>query len=159
MPYFRYHAERGAPIVYIYDSTSREQFSTFVRAAGWDPEELAARGLLELVHSSQAYLRTGSFSASGMLAFVTEAIESVRVRGHRTMLVSGEMTWSLSGAAGSEEMIAYEERLNDLLMNYPDVTIVCHYSTELFGSQLTLEALRAHPFVQLTNGLFPGLYT
>jgi hypothetical protein len=46
-----------------------------------------------------------------------------------------------------------------LLSRYPDVTIVCHYSTERFGSELTLEALRAHPLVQLADGIFPGLYT
>ena len=158
LPYFRYHAERGAPIFYIHDSTSREQFCAYVRAAGWDPDDLTARGLLELLHSSQAYLRTGSFSATGMLAFVAEAIESMRARGHRTMLVSGEMTWSLAGAVGSEGMIEYEARLNDLLLNYPDVTIVCHYSVRRFDSQLTLDALRAHPFVQLADGIFPGLY-
>lgn len=158
LPYFRSHVERGAPIFYVHDSTSRAQFYEFVRAAGWDPGDLAERGLLELVHSSQAYLLSGSFSPSGMLALVAAAIERVRARGHRTMLVSGEMTWSLSGAAGSKDMIAYEERLNDLLQSYPDVTIVCHYSTELFGAKLTLDALRAHPFVQLSNGIYPGLY-
>ncbi len=158
LPYFRYHAERSAPVFYIHDSTSRERFFAYVRAAGWDPEELTRRGLLELIHSSQAYLRTGSFSASGMIDFVAEAIEKARARGHRLMLVSGEMTWSLSGAPGSGEMIEYEERLNDLLLNYPDVTIVCHYSTELFGSQLTLDALRAHPLVQLSDRIVPGFY-
>jgi excisionase family DNA binding protein len=159
LPYFRHHAECGAPVVYIHDATSREQFEAFVRAAGWDPEELTARGLLRLLHSSQAYLRTGTFSADGMLAFIEAAIEDARARGHEKALVSGEMTWSLAGAPGSSEMIAYEARLNDLLLTYPDVTIVCHYSTERFGAELTVDAMRAHPFVQLPERLFPGFYT
>jgi len=159
LPYFRFHAERAAPVLYLYDSTSREQFFGYVRAAGWNPEQLAECGLLELRHSSEAYLATGSFSAAGMLAFVAAAIEERRARGYRTMLVSGEMTWSLAGAPGSQQMIEYEARLNDLLLNYPDVTIVCHYSIERFDSSLTLGALRAHPHVQLADGIFPGLYS
>ncbi len=159
LPYFRHHAACGAPVIYIHDETSREQFHHYVRQAGWNPHDLESRGLLRLFHSSEAYLRTGSFSADGMLAFIRGAIEDARARGHEKALVSGEMTWSLAGAPGSSEMIAYEERLNDLLLNYPDVTIVCHYSTVRFGAELTLDALRAHPFVQLPERIFPGFYT
>jgi excisionase family DNA binding protein len=157
-PYFVHHAERGAPVFYIHDSTSREQFDGFVREEGYDPDGLRARGLLELVHSSQAYLRTGEFTVAGMLAFVEGAIEKLTALGHRTMLISGEMTWSLAGSPGSGGMIRYEELLNDLLAKYPDVTIVCHYSMERFGAELTLEALCAHPHVQLPDRLARGLY-
>jgi excisionase family DNA binding protein len=157
-PYFVFHAERGAPIVYLYDSTSREEFDGFVRGEGFDPEDLRARGLLDLIHSSQAYLVTGEFTVAGMVAFVEAAIVKLMALGHRTMLISGEMTWSLAGAPGSSGMIRYEELLNDLLLRYPDVTIVCHYSLERFDAALTIEALCAHTHVQLPDRLSRGLY-
>ncbi len=158
-PFFRDHAQSGAPIFYIYDATTRAQLRSAIVAAGWDPQALIDRGLLELVHSSAAYLRTGSFSAAAMLDYVGGVIERAQARGHRKMLFSGEMTWSLSGAPGSHEMIGYEDRLNDLLAGSPDVTIVCHYSTERFDAKLTLEALRVHPYVQLPAGLFRGFHS
>lgn len=158
-PYFRDHAESGAPIFYIYDATTLAELQAAIAASGWDCVALTERGLLELVHSSQAYLRSGTFRADEMIAFVAAVIERAHAQGHRKMLVSGEMTWSLAGAPGSHEMIAYENRLNGLLRRSPEVTIVCHYSTERFDAEPTLDALRVHPFVHLPEGLFRGFYT
>jgi hypothetical protein len=45
------------------------------------------------------------------------------------------------------------------LRHSPDVTIVCHYSTERFDARVTLEALRVHPFVHLSAGLFRGFHS
>jgi hypothetical protein len=157
-PYFRHHAARDAPIVYLHDSTSAEQFLNFVRDDGWNVDALVQYGLLQLVHSNHAYLRTGTFVAGEMLAYVGDVLAAQRARGHEVVLISGEMTWSLRGAPGSDEMIAYEARLNDLLADYPGATIVCHYRVDRFDARLTLDALQAHPFVHLPAGLFTGLY-
>jgi excisionase family DNA binding protein len=157
-PHFAEHVEAGAPIFYIADATPRARFMDFVRSAGYDPEDLCARGLLQVIAPGDAYLRTGSFSVRAMLTFVEGIIVTSRSRGHRKILISGEMTWSLRGAPGSDGMIAYEERLNDVLARYTGVTIVCHYDVERFGAELTFAALRAHPTVQLPQGFFRGFY-
>jgi excisionase family DNA binding protein len=157
-PFVVYHVERGAPITYLYDTTTPERFSDLLRAEGFDPVELARRGLLEFVAAPEAYLPDGRFSVEGMLAFVESAILGHLARGHKTMLISGEMTWSLRGAPGSEGMIAYEERLNGVMARYPGVTINCQYDMERLGARITLDSICVHPWVHAPQGLFPGFH-
>lgn len=161
-PYLREHLDQDAPILYIHDTTSRQEFIDRVSAEGYDAGTLVERGMLRLVHTSEAYLRTGpspgSFSAIGMIAYLEALILEQRARNYRTVLLSGEMTWSLAGAPGSDELYLYERLLNDLLLKYPGVSAVCHYSTERFNSLQTLEALCQHTIVQMPGRVAPGFY-
>src|SRR5262249_26743053 len=123
-PYVVNHLNRGAPILYIHEKGAREDILARMRADGADPEDLEARGLLRLLIPTEAYLRTGSFSAPRMIDFMESAILDRRALGHATMLISGEMTWYLSGVDGVQPMSPYEMALNNLLRRYPEVTIV-----------------------------------
>ncbi len=155
-PFAVYHGERLAPIVYLNDTTTPERFGKFMRREGFDPLDLGARGLLEFVPADEAYLPGGSFSIERMLAFVESAILKQRSRGRETMLIAGEMTWSLRGAPGTDGMIAYEQRLTDMLQRYPGVTVNCQYDLKRLSARTALDALCVHPFVHAPQGLFPG---
>ncbi len=152
------HLRRDAPILYIHEAGAREDILARVRGEGWDPDELIARGGLRLLVPAEAYLRTGSFHPDRMIDFMESAILDFRALGKQTVLLSGEMTWYLSGAQGVEGMIPYEARLNDLLGRYPDVTIVCHYDIGRLPGEITLGALCSHPHAHLPERLFPGYY-
>ena len=125
---------------------------------GWDAERLTQDGLLRLLVPAEAYLRTGSFAPDRMIDFMESAILDRRAAGHQVLLLSGEMTWCLSGAPCVEGMIDYEKRLNDLLARYPEVTIVCHYNLLRLSGAVTLGALCSHPHVQLPDRLLPGYF-
>lgn len=157
-PYVAHHFKKGAPFVYIHEEGARKDVLERLRSEGMDPEALRKSGLLRLLVPSEAYLRTGSFSPDRMIDFIEAAILDLRALGHTTQLISGEMTWHLSGAPGVDGMLVYEERLNDLLRRYPGVTIVCHYDVERLGSRITLGALCTHPHVQLADRLVAGFY-
>lgn len=161
-PYLRQHLDQDAPILYIHDTTTRQEFINRVNDEGYDAGRLVERGILRLVHTSEAYLRTGaspgSFSAVGMIAYLEALILEQRARNYHSVLLSGEMTWSLSGAPGSDEVFLYERLLNDLLLKYPGVSAVCHYSTERFNALQTLEALCQHTVVQMPGRVAPGFY-
>jgi excisionase family DNA binding protein len=157
-PYVLDHLKRGAPILYVHEQDSREDVLRRLRSEGWDPERLAHEGLLRLLVPAEAYLRTGSFAPERMIDFMESAILDRRAAGHQVVLISGEMTWCLSGAPGVEGMIDYEQRLNDLLARYPEVTIVCHYDMHRLSGAVTLGALCSHPHVQLSDRLVRGYY-
>ena len=123
-----------------------------------NPERLTEQGLLRLLVPAESYLRTGSFAPERMIDFMEAAILDRRAAGHETMLISGEMTWCLSGAPGVEGMIDYESRLNELLARYPLVTIVCHYDMHRLSGAITLGALCSHPHVQLPDRLVSGYH-
>lgn len=156
-PYLAHHLERGLPVLYIHEEGARADVERRLREEGHDPDGLAGRGLLRLLTPGEAYLRAGSFHPERMIDFMESALLDWRARGLHAGLISGEMTWYLSGAPGVEGMIGYEARLNALLARYPDVTIVCHYDTRRLDGELALGALCSHPHAQLRDRLVPGL--
>jgi len=156
-PYVLDHAER-CPILYVHEENSRADVLGRLRGEGLDPKRLAADGLLRLLVPSEAYLRTGSFEPQRMIDFMEGAILERRAAGFDAMLVSGEMTWYLSGAPGVEGMVEYETLLNDMLLRYPQVTIVCHYDMHRLDGAITLGALCSHPHVHLPHGMLPGYF-
>jgi excisionase family DNA binding protein len=157
-PYVLEHARQGQAILYIHEENARADVLARLRGEGLDPKRMMADGLLRLFVPSEAYLRTGSFSPGRMIDFIEGAILDRRAAGHEALLVSGEMTWCLSGAPGVEGMNEYEARLNELLLRYPRVTIVCHYDMHRLSGAVTLGALCTHPHVQLPTGMLPGYF-
>ncbi len=157
-PYVLDHLKRGAPMLYVHEENSREDVLARLRSDGFDPDRLSEQGLLRLLVPVEAYLRTGSFAPERMIDFMEAAILERRSAGHDAMLISGEMTWCLSGAPGVEGMIEYESRLNELLARYPQVTIVCSYDMHRLSGAITLGALCSHPHVQLPDRLVPGYF-
>ena len=157
-PYVLDHLARGAPMLYIHEDGARDDVLARLAGEGFDGTALEADGLLRLLVPRESYLRSGSFSAPRMVDFMESAILDLRARGHQAILVSGEMTWYLSGAEGVAEMIPYEAALNDLLRRYPEVTIVCHYDMTRLPGNVSLGALCAHTHVQLPDRLVGGFY-
>jgi excisionase family DNA binding protein len=156
-PYVAWHLRRRAPLLWVYEAGLRDDSLARLRGEGIDPDQLIASDHLRLLDPSEAYLRTGAFDADRMVDFMESAILDFRSKGHKSVLISGEMVWSLGGAPGVDGMIDYEGKLNDLLRRHPGVTIVCHYDLERLGGKVTLGALCTHPHVQLGDRLAAGL--
>jgi excisionase family DNA binding protein len=160
-PYLLAHLRAGSPVRYIYDvdkGMPREDILRRLREEGEDPEALIEKGLFNPIPSSEAYLKTGEFSPDRMIDYMESIILEMRASGFEQVLLSGEMTWCLSGAPGAEKMIPYEEQLNGFLEKYPGVTIVCHYDINLLDGATTLGALCSHPIVQLPDRMVHGFY-
>jgi excisionase family DNA binding protein len=157
-PYLLGHLRARLPIVYICDSVPRETLRERLRGEGYEPETLEASGMLRLLTAPEAYLRTGTFSADGMIAFMEAAILETRAAGYDAAMLSGEMTWYFTGAPGVEEMIEYEARLNGLMRRYPGITIVCSYDLRRFDGRMVVDSLCAHPYAQLPDRLVRGFF-
>jgi len=159
-PYIVDHLNDGAPVIYLQHSTSSEQLMQRLHAEGLPLDKLIARGLLRVLPPSQTYLLPGRFDAQRMLDFIETAIQAGLEAGHKRVLMTGEMTWSLQGTPGAEEMAAYEERLNPLVDKYPAVTIVCQYDLKRFSGDIILDALLTHPSILVArgSGLAAGFY-
>ena len=159
-PYVVDHLNAGAPVIYLQHSTSSEQLMQRLHDEGLPLDKLIARGLLRVLPPSQSYLLPGRFDAQRMLDFIETAIQAGLEAGHKRVLLTGEMTWSLQGTPGAEEMAAYEDRLNPLVDKYPGVTIVCQYDLKRFSGDIILDALLTHPSILVArgSGLTAGFY-
>ncbi len=136
----------------------REQIFQRVRDEGIDPQDAVNRGLLRVVAARDSYLRQGVFSADFMIAFMRLIMVRLAADGFRKHLVTGEMDWFFTSTPGVEEIHAYERRLNKLLDEYPEVTIVCQYDITRFDGEGVLQACASHPIVLLDEQLRPGFY-
>ena len=158
-PYLQSYLNSKAPVLYIQDSTPPERLKRLLREDGLDVENLIDAELLRILSPDQAYLLTGQFEAQRMLAFMESAILSALAVGHKQVLLTGEMTWSLAGVPGSEQMMTYEALLNPIVEKYPEVTIICQYDLNRFNAATVLDALLTHPSAHLTDGLVSGFYS
>jgi len=150
------HVTSAAPVLYIHDEGARDQVLGWFRGEGWDPESLLRRGLLKLLVPAETYLRTGRFVPQRMIDFVEAQILSWRADGHDQMLVSGEMSWFLSGAPGCEGMYEYECNLNAMYRRYPKVTAVCHYDLHRLSGAVAIGGFCSHPHVLLPEHSMAG---
>jgi len=157
-PYLLEHLGTGVPVLYIQDSTPPGRLKELLHAEGLPVNDLITRGLLRILPPEDAYLLTGRFDDQRMLAFMESAILGALAAGYNRVFLTGEMTWSLQNAPGSESMMHYESLLNPVVDKYPGVTIVCQYDLKRFDGPSVLDALLTHPSVHVSSGRVAGFY-
>jgi hypothetical protein len=64
--------------------------------------------------------------------------------------LAAEMTWATHHLPGTERLVEYEGRINDLLLDYP-LTTLCQYDTRQFNGATIFELLNVHP-VMVVHG-------
>src|SRR5207244_2157947 len=157
-PYLLEHLGTGVPVLYIQDSTPAGRLKELLHAEGLPVNDLITRGLLRILPPEDAYLLTGRFDDQRMLAFMESAILGALAAGYNRVFLTGEMTWSLQNAPGSESMMHYESLLNPVVDKYPGVTIVCQYDLKRFDGPSLLYALLTTPSVHVSSGRVAGFY-
>lgn len=157
-PFFLKHLRAGKPTVYIYSASTRDEMKAHVRDEGLDPDDLAKRGLLTLIPASDAYLRNPIFTPEFMVAFIRLQIIRKRADNQPEHLIVGDMDWFFSDQPGAESMHEYEAALNDLLLEYPQTTIVCQYDLSRFGGVDVMKACCSHPGIVYRKQLYGGYY-
>ena len=103
-------------------------------------------GQLELATPATAYLRSGTFSAEGMLSYWQEAEAAQADEGFSLTRATGEMPSVLNQPAGRPEFMRYEAKLNEVIRNYAQV-ILCLYDLDRYGAEVLMDTLRTHPRV------------
>lgn len=152
------HYRAGLPTTYLHHASTREEVVERVQGEGIDAQDAIHRGLLRIVDAQDSYLRQGVFTADFMISFIRLIMVRMQADGFRKHLLTGEMDWFFSGVAGVEEIYAYERRLNKLLDEYPEVTVLCQYDMRHFDGEGALQACCAHPIVHLNEQLRRGFF-
>jgi excisionase family DNA binding protein len=147
--YFLEHYRAGLPTTYLHHASSPEQILERIRDEGIDPQDVIDRGLLRFMSSDDSYLQQGAFSADFMISFIRRTLVQLAAEGYQKNLLTGEMDWFFTDTPGVEEIHAYENRLNRLLDEFPDVTIVCQYDLRRFDGENLLQACMSHPIIHL----------
>ncbi len=146
VPFIRFGLERGERSLYIADQTTAEQVLDTLDAAGIDVAAATEGGALSVVTKRESYLRDGYFDPERMLALLAESVAAARGAGFRALRVTGEMTWALAGATGSERLMEYESKLNRFFPT-ADIVAICQYNRRFFPAELIKQVIETHPLV------------
>jgi PAS domain S-box-containing protein len=163
-PFLRQGLTCGEKVLYIVDAHTTKVALDFLRGApSTDPEYFLdatpylARGQLDILTCDDTYVRGGAFTADRMVALLRAKTERALVEGYPALRATGEMTWTLRGLPGSEQLIEYEAKLNEFLPNSKFLAL-CQYDRRRFDPAVLLDVLRTHPAVIVGTDIFENIY-
>lgn len=149
-PFFREGIERGEKAVHIIDPQLVEDHLDFLRRHGIDTEHCHQCGQLSVLTWDDAYLKDGLFNQDRMLAAVDAVIAAGVADGYPRMRIMGNMAWTLKGNPGTEQVLEFESRVNDVLSRTGQLA-VCVYDTSKISGALMIDILRSHPLTLIGN--------
>ena len=147
VPFILAGLNRGDKCVYIVDDTPEDDIIEAIMSVK-DVQTHLERGDIAFLNKDEAYLKDGFFDADRMLRFVRDAEERACADGYAGLTATGEMSWQRTGAPGTDMMMSYEARLNNLY-GESGPTILCQYEEPLFDHATLIDAIRTHPRVVL----------
>jgi hypothetical protein len=83
-----------------------------------------------------------------MVELIEKTVVDSRRNGYPRVRGFGEMHWALSGLPGTEELVEYEAKVNDIWDVYQD-SLVCVYDVNRFSGRVLMDILHTHPKVIL----------
>lgn len=130
-------------IGYFVDTMTPDEFKTYLGEIGI---EIPSDKKLMITKALPTYCPTGKFIPEQMFESLREFHRQSIAEGFAGARLSGEMSWALRGAPGSDRLIEYEALLNNVILTYP-VTGMCQYDANKFDGGIIYEALRVHPLI------------
>jgi hypothetical protein len=122
-----------------------------------DASAFTATKQLEVIRSSDMYLRSGSFSAVEVIGTWKAAMSDVMYDG-RFDAVRAVETWSRRDVVPDmHELLMLESEMNRYLPLFPVVT-VCMYDIDRFGGGIIVNLLKTHPRVLMGGMLVENPY-
>jgi DNA-binding CsgD family transcriptional regulator len=155
--FLRQGLERNEKVLYIVDTHTAEAVLDYLRDDGLDVEPYLARGQLSILGRDETYMRGGLFDPDEMMALLRAETEQALVEGYQALRITGEMSWALLGLPGSERLIEYETRVNEVFRGGSCLAI-CQYDRRAFSPALLLDVLCTHPIAVVGAAVYDNFY-
>jgi len=143
-PFLRRGLEQGEKVVYITETRAEETILGYLRDDGLEVEPYLARGQLTLRRADEVYLPDGCFDPERMIDLLRAETERALSEGCSALRATGEMTWVLRGAPGSERLVEYEGKLHKFLPGIQCLAM-CQYDRRSCDAQMIMDMLSTHP--------------
>lgn len=150
LPYLKEGLENNEEVLNILESISYSDHCERLSQAGIPVEEKLATSQLKVVSADDTYLKGGSFAADKMYNLVEQALKDAHAAGYNSIRACGDMTWALRNVAGTDELMEYEARLNELTPKH-SCSLICMYDINSFSGRAITDIFATHPYVIL-NG-------
>ena len=104
------------------------------------------RGRLRILPPEMSYTRQSVFDPEDMMGQLREEARRARSEGCRALRAVGEMDWALLGVPGTDRLMEYESRINELFRDRACLAL-CLYDRRRFSPGVLLGVLATHPLV------------
>lgn len=138
--------EERESVDYLADVPTPDLLERAIEALGIPEPSLEQREQLIVATAMETYCPGGRFSPDMMLDRLRDMYVLHHAAGFPGARMSGEMTWALRGIPGSDRLVEYEARINDLVKDVP-ITALCQYDTRAFDGATIFEILNVHPIM------------
>lgn len=150
LPYIKEGLENNEEVINILESTSHRDHCDRLAKVGIAVDDKIASHQLKILSADETYLRGGSFAADKMYQLVEQVLVDSKNAGYNSIRACGDMTWALRSVPGTDELIQYEARLNELTPKH-SCSLICMYDVNRFSGRVLTDILATHPYVIL-NG-------
>lgn len=149
-PYFQEGLDCGDEVVTIVESSMHDEHLSRMAAGGIDIERAMKEQQLKVLASEESYLKDCVFVVERMFDMLRGVLESASAGPYRSVRTMGDMEWALRNLPGTDELIVYEARVNQLACHH-DCTLLCAYDVTRFSGRVIADVLATHSHV-IING-------
>lgn len=130
------------------------EFEERLRAAGVDLDAVRATGQLRVHNWNETHLEGGRFDPARTLGYFGGVSREGREQGFERTRFMTQMNWAESAMPGTEQLIEYEARANEIWndTSRPLDPVICSYDIRRFSADLVVSAMQTHP-VLLIGGI------
>ena len=146
LPFIKDGFECGDKAVHVLNPSQRCNHLHRLTEAGIDPTAAQRSGQLELLTSTEAYLRDGLFDQDRMLGVFEQLASGNAKGGFPLSRIVCHMDWAAEGRAHIDSLLEFESRVNDVWRRHDDA-VICVYDLAKFGGDTVVDILRTHPMV------------
>lgn len=150
-PFYRETLEWGEKLLHVIDRRLEDDHVERLEQQGVPACACRESRQFEIFGWEDTYLKDGVFDQQKMLTAVQGVIDGARRDGFPRTRIMGNMNWAFEGAPGSDDLIEYEARVNDVLAREKQPAI-CVYDLRRLTGAMMMDILRAHPLT-LINGV------
>jgi hypothetical protein len=156
IPYLEEGISRGDKCICLVDSSGPEEIWRSLSCGDTDGHGAPQ---VEVLRSTESYLRGGRFDTDEMISWLTENVTAALDGGSFPLVrAAGEMSWALRAFPGVGELFYYESQLNRYMARIPRQVLFCMYDLDRVSGSMVIDAMRTHPRVLVGGLLFENPY-
>ena len=144
-------------VAYFFVERTPVQIRTWLHEYGladlpvWDEQHF------DIQPAVATYCPHGRFDPGEMLETLKGFHTTATAENYTGSRVTGEMDWALQGIPGSERLMEYEAKVNQVIVDYP-VNAICQYDARRFDGATILECLKVHPYMIVRGQIVQNPY-
>jgi PAS domain-containing protein len=157
LPYLKHGLLNDEQCIYVADEHTSDTIANALKQGGIDVDRAISHGRLKF-WTRREYRQPGAFNLGIMRRFVEQTLEEAVANGYSGIRLAVEMTWTVNSGVSDDELVRWEDLINQISFPGSQVSFLCQYNARLLQRDLVSMAVHVHPVVVLGQQICPNLY-